>query len=39
MRTIGVFASIMGLMVVAFGTVLLVRSIPEIRRYLNIRNM
>jgi hypothetical protein len=24
---------------VAFGTLLLIRSIPEIRRYLNIRNM
>jgi hypothetical protein len=39
MKAIGVFASIMGLMVVAFGTLLLIRSIPEIRRYLNIRNM
>jgi hypothetical protein len=39
MKAIGVFASIMGLMVVAFATVLFVRSIPEIRRYLNIRNM
>jgi hypothetical protein len=39
MKAIGVFASIMGLMVMAFGMVLFVRSIPEIRRYLNIRNM
>ena len=39
MRTIGMLASIVGLMVVAFGAVVFVRSIPEIRRYLNIRNM
>jgi len=39
MRTIGMLATIMGLMVVAFGMILFIRSIPEIRRYLNIRNM
>ena len=39
MRTICMLATIMGLMVVAFGMVLFIRSIPEIRRYLNIRNM
>ena len=39
MRTIGMLASIVGLIFLAFGMVLFVRSIPEIRRYLNIRNM
>jgi hypothetical protein len=38
-KTIGMFATIIGLMMVAFGVLLFVRSLPEIRRYLNIRNM
>ena len=39
MRTLGVFATALFMLVMISGTVLLLRSIPEIRRYLNIRNM
>ena len=39
MRTIGVFATALFTLALIGGTVVFLRSIPEIRRYLNIRNM
>lgn len=39
MKAMGMLSMVMGITVVAGGALLLVRSLPEIRRYLNIRNM
>ncbi len=39
MRAIGVLATAMFMLVMIGGTLVFIRSIPEIRRYLNIRNM
>ena len=39
MRTIGVVATALSMLVLVGGTVLFLRSIPEIRRYLHIRSM
>jgi hypothetical protein len=39
MKAMGLLATLVGVMVIAGGAVLFVRSIPEIRRYIKIRNM
>jgi Ca2+/Na+ antiporter len=39
MKTIGMLATVVGMVTIAAGTLIFVRSIPEIRRYLKIRNM
>ena len=39
MKTIGMLATAAALVVAAASALLLVRSIPEIQRYLKIRNM
>lgn len=39
MRSIGMFATVLGLMLIVGGVLLFIRSLPEIRRYLNIREM
>jgi hypothetical protein len=39
MRTIGMFTTVVGAVVVAIGAVVGIRSIPDIKRYLKMRQM
>lgn len=39
MKQIGVLATIGGILILLGGTVLLIRSVPEIKRYFKVRNM
>jgi ascorbate-specific PTS system EIIC-type component UlaA len=38
-RTVGILATIVGVLIMAAGAVLFVRSLPEVGRYLKIRSM
>ena len=39
MKLIGLLSTLVGMIVLAAGAALLVRSLPELRRYMKIRNM
>jgi hypothetical protein len=39
MKTIGMLSTVVGSVVLAGGVLLFVRSLPELRRYLKVRNM
>jgi hypothetical protein len=39
MKIIGMLSTVLGAVVLAGGALLFVRSLPELRRYLKVRNM